>query len=125
MKPLIEKLQMRGIETSMFIEPSLEQVEASYEIGADAVEFHTGHWVLLKGAKKEKEWERLVNAAHLAHAYGLAVHAGHGLDYQHTRLVKKMPFLCEVNIGHSLICYALEEGLEKSVRKIKKILKGP
>lgn len=124
MKPLIEKLQMRGVEISMFIEPSLEQVEASYEIGADAVEFHTGHWVSLKGAKKEKEWERLINAAHLAHAYGLGVHAGHGLDYQHARMVKKMPFLREVNIGHSLICYALEEGLEKSVRKMKKILKG-
>jgi pyridoxine 5-phosphate synthase len=124
MQPLVEKLQMRGIEISMFIEPSLGQVEASYEIGADAVEFHTGHWVLLKGDKKEKEWERLVNAAHLAHAYGLGVHAGHGLDYHHTRLIKKMPFLREVNIGHSLICYALEEGLEKSVRKMKKILKG-
>ncbi|HEY8269899.1 MAG TPA: pyridoxine 5'-phosphate synthase [Pseudobdellovibrionaceae bacterium] len=124
MKPLIEKMQMRGVEISLFIEPSLEQVEASYEIGADAVEFHTGHWVLLKGAKKEKEWQRLVNAAHLAHAYGLGVHAGHGLDYHHTRLIKKMPFLREVNIGHSLICYALEEGLEKSVRKMKQILKG-
>lgn len=124
MKPLIEKMQVRGIEISMFIEPSLEQVEASYEIGADAVEFHTGHWVLLKGAKKEKEWQRLVKAAHLAHAYGLGVHAGHGLDYHHAQLIKKMPYLREVNIGHSLICYALEVGLENSVRKMKKILKA-
>ncbi|MGZ3804299.1 MAG: pyridoxine 5'-phosphate synthase [Pseudobdellovibrionaceae bacterium] len=124
MKALIEKMQMRGIEISLFIEPSLEQVEASYEVGADAVEFHTGHWVLLKGAKKEKEWQRLVKAAHLAHAYGLGVHAGHGLDYQHARLIKKLPYLREVNIGHSLICYALEEGLASSVRKMKKILKG-
>ncbi len=124
MKPLIEKLQMRGIEISMFIEPSLEQVEASYEIGADAVEFHTGSWVLLNGSKKKKEWERLINAAHLAHAYGLGVHAGHGLDYHHAHLIKEIPFLREVNIGHSLICYALEDGLENSVRRMKKILKG-
>lgn len=124
MKPMIEKMQMRGIEISMFVEPSLEQVEASYKIGADAVEFHTGHWVLLKGAKKEKEWKRLVNAAHLAHASGLRVHAGHGLDYHHAKLVRKLPFLQEVNIGHSLVCYALEEGLESSVRKMKKVLKG-
>lgn len=124
MKPMVEKMQMRGIEISMFIEPSLEQVEASYNLGADAVEFHTGHWVALKGTKKEKEWQRLVNAAHLAHAYGLGVHAGHGLDYHHARLIKKLPFLREVNIGHSLVCYALEEGLEKSVRKMKGLLKG-
>jgi len=124
MKPMVEKLQMRGIEISMFIEPSLEQVEASFQIGADAVEFHTGHWVMLKGAKKEKEWQRLVNAAHLAYASGMRVHAGHGLDYHHTKLIKKLPFLKEVNIGHSLVCYALEDGLESSVRKMNKILKG-
>lgn len=124
MAPMIEKMQMRGIEISMFIEPSLEQVEASYRIGADAVEFHTGHWVLLKGARKQKEWKRLVAAARRAHELGLGVHAGHGLDYHHTKLVKKMPHLREVNIGHSLICYALEEGLEASVRKMRRILRG-
>lgn len=124
MAPMVEKMQMRGIEISMFIEPSLAQVEASYKIGADAVEFHTGHWVLLKGPKKEREWKRLVAAAKLAHTLGLGVHAGHGLDYHHTRLIKKLPHLREVNIGHSLICYALEEGLQKSVAKMKKVLKG-
>lgn len=123
MAPLVEKLQMRGIEISMFIEPSLEQVEASYKIGADAIELHTGHWVLLKGIKKEREWKRLVAAAEHAHALGMAVHAGHGLDYHHARLIKKLPYLREVNIGHSLVCYALEDGLESAVRKMKRILK--
>lgn len=124
MAPLIEKLQMRGIEISMFIEPSLEQVEASHRIGADAVEFHTGHWVLLKGPRKRKEWTRLVQAAERAHELGLGVHAGHGLDYLHTREIRKLPHLREVNIGHSLICYALEEGLQASVRHMKKILQS-
>ena len=122
MAPMIEKMQMRGIELSMFIEASIDQVIASHNVGADAVEFHTGHWVLQKGAKKAKEWKRLVAAAELAHELGLGVHAGHGLDYEHARAIKKLPFLREVNIGHSLICYALEEGLEKSVRRMKKIL---
>jgi pyridoxine 5-phosphate synthase len=124
MAPMVEKLQMRGIEISMFIDPSLEQVEASFRIGADAVEFHTGHWVLYKGARKAAEWKRLVVAAKRAHELGLGVHAGHGLDYQHTRWIKKMPYLREVNIGHSLVCYALEEGLAAAVRKMAAILKG-
>ncbi len=63
MAPMVEKLQRIGIEISMFIEPSLEQVEASYEVGADAVELHTGKWVHLSGPKKDKEWARLVEAA--------------------------------------------------------------
>ncbi|WII70962.1 pyridoxine 5'-phosphate synthase [Bdellovibrio sp. 22V] len=123
MAPMVEKLQRIGIEISMFIEPSIEQVEASYEIGADAVEFHTGKWVHLSGARKNAEWKRLVDAAEWANYLGLNVHAGHGLDYAHSKMINKLPHLQEVNIGHSLICYALEEGLEASVRKMRKILK--
>lgn len=123
MAPMLEKLQRIGIEISMFIEPSLDQVEASYEIGADAIELHTGKWVLLKGAKKQAEWKRLVEAAEWAHYLGLRVHAGHGLDYEHAQLINKLPRLQEVNIGHSLVCYALEEGMEASVKKMRKILK--
>lgn len=123
MAPMVEKLQRIGIEISMFIEPSLEQVEASYEIGADAVEFHTGKWVHLTGPKKEKEWKRLVEAAQWANYLGMNVHAGHGLDYHHSKIINKLPHLQEVNIGHSLVCYALEFGMEESVRKMRKILK--
>ncbi len=119
----VEKLQSFGIEISMFIAPSLAQVRASFEVGADAVEFHTGHWVLMKGLAKKREWKRLVAAAKLAHGLGMNVHAGHGLDYQTTKTIKALPFLEEVNIGHSIICYSLEEGLEPVVRKMKKILR--
>ena len=121
--PMVEKLQRIGIEISMFIEPSIAQVEAAYEVGADAVEFHTGKWVHLQGARKTTEWKRLVEAAEWAHYLGLNVHAGHGLDYAHSKAINKLPHLQEVNIGHSLICYALEDGLEASVRKMRKLLK--
>jgi pyridoxine 5-phosphate synthase len=124
MAPMVEKMQMRGIEISMFIEPSLDQVRASHAVGADAVEFHTGHWVLLSGARKVREWKRLVAAAELAHGLGLGVHAGHGLDYRHTRAIRRLPHLREVNIGHSLVCYALENGLAAAVSRMKNILNG-
>lgn len=124
MAPMIEKLQRIGIEISMFIEPSREQVLASYEVGADAVEFHTGHWVLLKGERKKREWKRLCEAAKLAHHLGLGVHAGHGLDPEHTRKIRSLPELREVNIGHFLVCDALNEGLRRSVRRLKDVLEG-
>lgn len=119
----VEKLQVLGIEISMFIAPSLQQVRASYEIGADAVEFHTGHWVLLDGNAKKREWNKLVEAAELCHLLGMNVHAGHGLDFKTTKEITKLPYLEEVNIGHSLICYSLEMGLEKAVREMKKVLR--
>ncbi len=121
--PMLEKLQRLGIEISLFIEPSEDQVNASYRIGADAVELHTGKWVLLKGAAKEREWNKLCRAAELAHSLNMNVHAGHGLDYHHAKLINKLPFLQEANIGHSLVCYALEDGLKESVNKMRKILK--
>lgn len=120
----LERLQRVGIESSMFIEPSVDQVKASHEVGADAIELHTGHWVLLKGSAKDREWKRLVEAAETAHFMGLGVHAGHGLDYAHTRLIRRLPHLREVNIGHFLVCEALQGGLREAVTKMKHILDG-
>lgn len=123
-KTAIEKLQFIGIEVSLFIDPDLAQTEASFEAGADAVEFHTGTWVLKTGTVKEKYWKKLCSSATLAHQLGLGVHAGHGLDYVHTKKILKMPFLREVNIGHFLVCESLNCGMEEAVRKMMKILNG-
>lgn len=117
-KEMTAQLQKVKVKVSFFIEPNPVQVSASAEAGADAVEFHTGHWVLSEGTEKEKIWNNLVLSAEQAHRAGLRVHAGHGLDYHHARLIRKLPHLREVNIGHSLICYSIEDGLSKSIKKM-------
>lgn len=122
---MIERLQKIGIEISMFIEPSQKQVKASFDVGADAVEFHTGHWVRLKGVARKAQWQRLQQAANYAHSLGLSVHAGHGLDFDSAEEVAGLDHLVELNIGHSLICHSLEMGLEAATRKmIAHIKKG-
>lgn len=122
LETMTHKLTKAKIKVSFFIEPSLEQVQASALAGADAVEFHTGHWVLFSGAKKKAEYKKLVAAAIEANRLGLRVHAGHGLDYTHAQLIKKLPHLVEANIGHSLICYSLTDGLKLAVKKMVKAL---
>lgn len=122
-KNMTAELKKSKTQVSYFIEPNLEQVTAAAEAGANAVEFHTGHWVLTNGPTKEKVWKQLTQAAIKAHSLGLRVHAGHGLDYEHAKLIRKLPHLKEVNIGHSLICYSLEDGLEKSIKKMLAQLK--
>ncbi len=122
-KEMTATLQDNGIKVSYFIEPSVKQIAFSSEAGADAVEFHTGHWVLAKGAEKKKIWNQMIEAAVKTHESGMRVHAGHGLDYEHTKVIRKLPHLKEVNIGHSLICYSLEDGLKKSVQKMLAQLK--
>lgn len=123
LKEEIAKVQSKGIEVSCFIEPSLEQVQLASQLGADAVEFHTGHWVSATGEKKKKIWKQLVASAELCDELEMRVHAGHGLDFHHAPLIAKLPHLVEVNIGHSLICYALESGLQKAVSMMKTKLK--
>lgn len=119
----IKKTQQKGIEVSCFIEPSEKQVAYASKLGADAIEFHTGHWVLARGEKKQKIWKELVQAAKIAQSEGLRVHAGHGIDFEHARLIRKLPYLQEVNIGHSLICYSIEHGLLEATRMMKRCLR--
>lgn len=118
---LIGKVQNKGIEVSLFLEPNIKHVKLAYQLGADAIEFHTGKWVKLNDKKrKDKEFLKLCEAAKLCQSLGMRVHAGHGLDYDHTKKILEMPFLRELNIGHSVICYSLEMGIEKVVRQFKK-----
>ena len=121
--PLIAKLKKRGIKVSLFIGPSITQVNAAAEMGADAVEFHTGHWCHSKGHLREKEWHALRVAADFANKQGLFVHAGHGLDFDSAKEIAELPFLREVNIGHSLVCYSVEMGLAAAIKKMIKQLK--
>lgn len=123
LKVMIPRLKNKGIKVSLFIGASLKQVNAAHDLGADAIELHTGHWVLARGKEKEKEWKDLVEAAVLAHELGMRVHAGHGLDLETTQEISQLPYLQEVNIGHSIVCYAIEFGLSKSIKLIKAQLK--
>ncbi len=120
LKEMTEKLKKQKIKVSFFIDPDTDQVIAAKDAGADAVEFHTGRWVLTKGKAKSIEWQRLQKSAAMTHDLDLGVHAGHGLDYIHTKKITLMKHLAEVNIGHSLICYAVEEGLLKATQNILK-----
>lgn len=121
LKEYTEKLQRKGILVSLFIEPSKKQIWASHEVGARAVEFHTGTYALSKGSNQKRELRRLKDSFKLAHLLGLRVHAGHGLDYKNTKAVCRLPHLQEVNIGHSIICDSLIRGLHTSIREMKKL----
>lgn len=123
LKKMLESLHKKNIKVSMFIAGDIKQVEASARIGADAVELHTGHWVLWKGDKKRKEWQSLKAAALRTHELGMNVHAGHGLDFIDCERIKKLPYLEELNIGHSIICHSIFMGLNKAVKAFKKQLR--
>lgn len=116
---MIPRLHKRGIKVSLFVGSQKDTIELAQQLKADALEFHTGHWVLAKGKQRKKLWKELYDGALMAKAMGMNVHAGHGLDFETAVEVTQLPFLEEVNIGHSLICYSIEMGLAKAIRKMR------
>ena len=136
---MIPKLKAKGIRVSLFVEPSLEAVKLSAALGADAVELHTGRYCLAEQAGKKaaarKELGRIEKAAQLARKLGLEAHAGHGFDAENVRPIaaleldrrdpSKAPLIQEFNIGHYLVCRAVEVGLLQAVREMLSALHAP
>lgn len=118
----IQRLHAGAIEVSLFIDPESAQIEASAELGADAIELHTGEYANASGAEQEKQLARLRETAALAHRLGLEVHAGHGLTYRNVSAVASIPEIVELNIGHSIISRALYVGLRESVAEMRMLL---
>jgi pyridoxine 5-phosphate synthase len=115
----VKRLHSAGIRVSLFIDPDLLQVDAAGELGVEMVELHTGK---LANAFTEKiqsqEIENLQAAARCAFELELQVNAGHGINYTNIDLVKKVPHLTELNIGHSIVSRAMFVGLDRAVREM-------
>lgn len=118
----VRRLQERGIQVSLFIDPRKNQIEASQAVGAHAVEIHTGAYCNAADAEREKERAAVAAAATLAHSLALEVHGGHGLDYDNVPPIAAIPEIVELNIGHSIIARAVIVGIEQAVREMKQLL---
>lgn len=121
------RLRSAGIAVSMFIEPDAHQIDASFRAGATHVEFHTGRYCELFDRHPDaaaKELERLRAACVHANAAGLAVNAGHGLNYRNVRPVARLPHMNELNIGHALVGHAVMVGMDRAVRQMIALIEG-
>ncbi len=113
LEPLIGRLKDAGIRVSLFIAPDARQVEAAAALGVPVVELHTGPYAHSDGSVDELG--RIGEAASLAAAAGLEVHAGHGLDYDNVGAVAALPELAELNIGHFLVGEAVFIGFAAAI----------
>lgn len=122
--PLVAALQANGSKVSMFIDPEPEQVKASAAIGAAMIELHTGRFANTLGEERKAETARLVTAATLGHELGLEVHAGHGIQIANLAELNEVPYLTELNIGHTLISQAIFTGLTSAVQEMKSAIES-
>ncbi|HUG42157.1 MAG TPA: pyridoxine 5'-phosphate synthase [Longimicrobiales bacterium] len=121
----LDRLAGAGIKTSLFVDPDAGTIAAAADLGADAVELHTGAYAgaWRPGRVPTPELERLRHGAELGLSLGLHVHAGHGLTYENVAPVAAIAGIEEVNIGHSVVSRAVLVGMERAVREMKETLR--
>ena len=119
LRPTVTALSEAGIGVSLFIAADASQIEAAARLGAPMVELHTGAYCDAgNGQEAEAELERLIEGARRAHALGLQVNAGHGLNTDNLAPVLRVPHLDTLNIGHSLVARSVFVGLHAAVREM-------
>tara|TARA_Y100000992_G_C21222439_1_gene471153 strand:- start:400 stop:1116 length:717 start_codon:yes stop_codon:yes gene_type:complete len=122
---IIKKFKKLNIRTSLFVNPTLNDIRISKAISADCVEIHTGKLSNLVKTRKNfsKELNRIKKCSYLANDLGIEVHAGHGLDYKTTKILTRIKEIKEFNIGHFIIGESIFLGLKNVVKKFKTIIK--
>jgi pyridoxine 5-phosphate synthase len=108
---------------SLFIEPSIEALDAAKALGAPVVELHTGAYCDASvGPDREAIFEKIKAAAHHAEHLGLECHAGHGLTFDTVQPIAAIKNIRELNIGHFLVGEAIFVGLEASIREMRRLM---
>lgn len=117
-----------GIQVSLFVEPDIETINRVKEIGAPIVELHTGCYANtdnnLNSEAREKELNKVINAATHASNLGIRVHAGHGLHVHNVRPIAEIEAMRELNIGHWLVARAVSVGLAQAITEMRKAIDG-
>lgn len=122
--PTVQRLQKAGVRVSLFIEPDADQIEAARQLGAEMVELHTGAFANVLGRDRDREVARLRTAAEHAFRLGIQVNAGHGINYRNIAVIRTIPHLAELNIGHSIISRAIFTGLERATAEMLAAMTG-
>lgn len=124
LRDTVAELHKAEIEVSMFIEPEIEQIDAAAEINADFIEIHTG--IFANALSEEEQFDELDKirlAAKHGKKLGLAINAGHGLNYQNMKIFRELTDIDEVSIGHAVIARALFVGLPAAVEQMIRLIR--
>ncbi len=123
----VRRLKAAGIHVSIFIDPSIGQIDAAAEAGADQIEICTAEYAELTLDREDRrsdpekvaaEVARIAAAANYAKEKGLVVAAGHGLTTKNIGALASMPEISEFNIGHHIISRSIFIGLSSAVEEM-------
>ena len=124
LEKIISKLKKKKIRVTLFIEPNISDVIKAKKLGANSIEIHTGKFCNLVNKKKsyKNALKKIELSSELGKNIGLDVHAGHGLNYESTKIISKIKSISEYNIGHFIIADSIFFGLTKTINQFIKII---
>ena len=113
---VLQEFKQNNIRTSVFLDPSLKQVEGAKDIGADRIELYTEAFAHHYSLGNKKAVIPYSECAELATQIGLGLNAGHDLSLDNIQFFKQnAPGLLEVSIGHALISESLYLGIDNVI----------
>ena len=123
LKEYVENIKDNGTKVSLFIDPEIDQIDATKEVGADAVELHTGKYSLLFEKNSYKnELERIQESAEYCAKNKIVCNAGHGLNFKNVSNISKIENISELNVGHFIVAQSLFNGLKETISKFREII---
>ncbi len=125
LKKIINVLNKAKIRTSLFIDPTLNNIKLAKKLNSNCIELHTGKLSRLIKQKKSfvTELNKVKKSSKYAKKIGLEVHAGHGMDYKTAQILSSVKEIKEFNIGHFIVGETFFYGINEVIKKFKKILK--
>ena len=124
LSPIVARLQACEIGVSLFVDPRRDQIKASKEAGANAIEIHTGRYCHAKASQGiEAEYRQIIDAVQEASSQNLRIAAGHGLHYHNIQRIVDIQEVEELNIGHSIVARSVFVGLDQAVREMLALIK--
>ena len=119
----IERLKAGGIRVSLFIDPVADQIAMAKQLKADDIELHTGEYANATTEQDQQaQLDRLIQGAQLGHQHGLQINAGHGLTYFNVGPIARLPFISELNIGHSIVARSIYVGMKTAVEEMTALI---
>ena len=123
LKDMIALFKSNGIRTSIFCDPDPHMIAGAAETGTNRIELYTEAYARNFAADRLEAVRPYIEAAKVATEMGLEMNAGHDLDLNNLAfLIKSIPSIKEVSIGHALITDALYLGLENTIQLYKRQL---
>ena len=122
LKPMIARLRDVGIRTTLFIDPDDSQLNSCYDLQIDCAEIHCGTLCRLHEKNDNNfdfEFNKIKSFSEKLVSNGIEAHAGHGLNYETTKIISTINEIEELNIGFFIIAESIFHGLEKTIINIK------